>query len=86
MPYPDASTTAYDRPATGAFAVTPNDSADLPFAYRGVYVGGSGDLKVTLYDGDTVTFVSLAAGLVHPIRCVRVWSTGTTATSIIGIK
>lgn len=72
-------------PVESAFSVTPNDAADLAFATRGVYVGVSGDLHVTLADGDEVTFVGLAAGVIHPIRVLRVHATGTTATSIVGV-
>lgn len=72
-------------PAINAFSVTPNDSTDIVEVTRGLYVGVSGDVKVTTAAGDTVTFVGLAAGVMHPIRVTRVWSTGTTATDIIGL-
>lgn len=72
-------------PATRAFAVTPNDSADLTHPCRAFYVGVSGDVKVTTLEGDTVTFVGVAAGVPHPIWCTRIFSTSTTATSIVAI-
>jgi len=72
-------------PAEGAADITPNDSADLSITTRGIYVGASGDLKVDTAGGDTVTFVDIAAGVIHPIRVQRVYSTGTTATDIIGV-
>jgi hypothetical protein len=72
------------RPAENAFAVTPNNDADLAEDTRGLYVGVSGDVKVDLVGGTTVTFVNLAAGVIHPIRARRVYATGTSATSIIG--
>lgn len=72
------------RPAENAFAVTPNNFADLAEDTRGLYVGVSGDVKVDLVGGTTVTFVNLAAGVIHPIRARRVYATGTSATSIIG--
>lgn len=74
-----------ESPAVNAFAVTPNDSTDLATATRGIYAGGAGDLKVTTLGGDTVTFVGLAAGVIHPIRVARVFATGTTATNIVGV-
>lgn len=74
-----------ESPAENAAAVTPNDSTDLANTTRGVYVGVTGDLKVDTVGGNTVTFVSLAAGIIHPIRAKRVYSTGTTATSILGV-
>lgn len=72
-------------PAEHAAAITPNDGADLANTTRGIYVGGSGNLKVTMVGGEQVTFTGLAAGIIHPIRAARVWSTGTTATSIVGV-
>lgn len=72
-------------PAQNAFSVAPNDSADLSAITRGVYVGVEGDVKLTTEEGDTVTFVGLAGGIIHPIRAKRIWSTGTTATSIVGV-
>lgn len=74
------------RPAENAFAVTPNNDADLAEDTRGLYVGVSGDVKVDLVGGSTeITFVNLAAGVIHPIRARRVYATGTTATSIVGV-
>lgn len=74
-----------ESPGEHAFAVTPNDSADLAYVTRGVYVGGTGTLKVTMLGGEDVTFTGLAAGVIHPIRAKRIWSTGTSATGVIGI-
>lgn len=73
------------EPAGSAFAISPDNSTDLALMTRGIYVGGTGDLKVDMADGTTVTFVGLAAGVVHPIRARRVYATGTSATSIIGV-
>lgn len=74
-----------ESPAVNAFAITPADGADLATVTRGIYAGGAGDLKVVTLGGDTVTFVGLAAGVIHPIRAARVFATGTTATSIVGV-
>lgn len=76
------------RPADNVAAITPSNSTDLAALTRGIYVGVSGDLKVDLYDLETVTtvtFVGLASGVIHPIRAQRVYATGTTATSILGV-
>ena len=77
---------ATQAPATNAFAITPNDSTQLTFTTRAVYVGGAGNLVVRL-SGDTanVTLVGVAAGTLLPIRAILVASTSTTATSIIGL-
>lgn len=65
--------------------VTPADGSDLPFLTRGLSIAGAGAVRVTTAAGDTVTIPSgaLAAGVVHPLRVSRVWSTGTTATGIV---
>ena len=73
-------------PASRAFAITPNDSADLANNTRGIYVGVTGDLRVIL-TGDTVavTFSAVPAGSLLPIRAKRVTNTGTTATGLVGV-
>lgn len=67
--------------ATRGAAITPNDSTVIE-ATRGLYVGVSGDVVVTMADGGDVTFVGLAAGVIHALQVTKVKSTGTTATSI----
>lgn len=60
--------------------VTPNDGADLP--KKGLlYIGVSGNLRVTTLGGSTITFANVPVGF-FPVRVARVWATGTTATSI----
>jgi hypothetical protein len=72
-----------ESPVSHAFAVTPDDSADLTHVTRAFYVGGGGDLRVVMADGATVTFAALAPGW-HPVRVRRVLATGTSATLITG--
>ena len=72
-------------PAHYAVAVTPNDGADLADTSRALYIGGAGDVKVDMYGSGTVTFVGVTAGSVLPVRVDRVYSTGTTATSIVAL-
>lgn len=74
------------RPFDGAFAVTPADS-DLSIRTRGIYVGstsGGSALKLTMINGDVVTLAGVMAGVVYPFQVKRIWSTDTTASSIIG--
>jgi len=75
-----------ESPAGRAFAVTPDDSADLSIVSRALYVGGTGNISVILF-GDTtaVLFVGVAKGMILPIRAKRVRSTGTTATDIVAL-
>jgi hypothetical protein len=72
-------------PAGAAIAVSPHDTTRFE-PTRGLYVGVSGDVKVIMLDGTTVVFTSLAAGVIHPIQCVLVFSTDTTATNIVALR
>ena len=71
-------------PAHHAVAVTPNDKADLPAASTAIFVGGGGNLRVTMLGGEIVTFAGVPVGW-HPIRVTRVWSTSTTASNIVAV-
>lgn len=72
-------------PATSGAAVTPADGADLGSVSRALWVGGAGDVKVTLRDGTAVTLTAVPAGSLLPLQCTRVWATGTTATAIVAL-
>jgi hypothetical protein len=69
---------------TSAASVTPHDTNNIRTT-RAIYVGVSGDVKVDMVDGSTVTFTGLTANAFHPISARRVYSTGTTATGIIAL-
>lgn len=71
--------------ASHAAAVTPSDVTVFDSPTRGVYVGGAGDIAVTTESGGVVTFVSVVAGSILPIRCTKVMSTNTTATAIVAL-
>lgn len=71
--------------AQEAYAVTPNDSANLSQWPAALYVGGTGDVKVDMANGGTVTFVNVPDGTFLPILVKRVYSTGTDATNIIAL-
>ena len=49
---------------------------------RWLYVGVTGNVTYTKWDGTTQTLVGLAAGVWHPIFSIQVSSSGTTATDI----
>ncbi len=75
------------NPAADAFAITPSNSAGDNFTLtRGFYVGAAGNVAVVLESGTAVTFPNMLAGVVYPIRCVRINSTNTTASSIVGLR
>lgn len=75
-----------DAPAKDLVAPTKHDSDNDPNGpFRAIYCGGSGDVKITTLAGTDVTIVDLAAGVLHPIGCKRIWSTGTTATDLLAV-
>jgi hypothetical protein len=74
-----------ESPASDGFAVTPDDTNPLPSATRALYVGGGGDVTVTMKSGATVTFKAVAGGAILPVRVVAVAASGTTATDLVGL-
>ena len=70
--------------ADTASAVTTSDTA--PNVFTRIYVGGTGNVKVTTENGDVVTFSAVPVGTIIPIRTSLIWATGTTATLIVGLK
>lgn len=72
---------ALDSPATHAWSIT---ASATPFTYatRSIYVGGAGDVTVTMISGASVTFTA-PAGAILPVRCTHV--TAATATALIGL-
>ena len=83
-PY-DGFNSTISGPAKDAAAVTPSDSNDLGTFARALYIGGGGDLHVTMAGGSEVTFEDVPAGSTLPIRVKRVHATGTTASSIVAL-
>ena len=72
-------------PVSNATELTLHDTNELTYVTRAVYVGGAGDLKVTMQNGTEVSFVGVLAGTVLPIRCHIVWDTGSSATSVVAL-
>ena len=76
--------TDWTKPCTEAFAITASGD-DLEHFTRGLYLGVSGDVTVTLVgSGSSVTFVGLAAGIIHPIAITKLTNAGD-ATGILGV-
>ena len=69
--------------AQKAVAVTPSDSTVLAVT-KGLYIGGTGNLVVTMADGVDATFTGISAGIVHPLSVTKV-KAATTATSIVAV-
>jgi hypothetical protein len=47
-----------------------------------LYVGVSGNVNITQWDGTTITLTGLVAGVWHPIYSTQINSSGTTATNL----
>lgn len=72
-----------DGPASnGAAAVHGTDFANVS---RALYVGTTGDVKVTLAGGGDVTFPTVPAGAWLPVRATKVVISGTTASNIVAV-
>lgn len=76
----DATVSSYT-----AAAVTPSDATALR-PTRGIYIGGSGDVKVDMaVDGEAITFAGVTAGSILPIQVVKIYETDTTATDMVAL-
>ena len=65
--------------------VTPADGTVQLF--RGIYIGGTGDLTVIgMNDSATTLFSAIPVGTFLPIAVKEVRFTGTTATLIVGLR
>jgi hypothetical protein len=73
-------------PGQNSFAITPSDSAQLPYVTRAIYVGTAGNIAVMLVnDSAPVTLMNAVAGSVLPFRVAQVMNTNTTASNLVGI-
>lgn len=75
-------------PAQNLRAIAPNDTTDLPFATKAIYVGVTGNITVTAVGqagAAGVLLTAVPAGSVLDIRAQRVWATGTTATGLVAL-
>lgn len=74
-----------NQPYRGALTVTKSDSTVFAAETRGVYVGGTGDVAVTMFDKTTVVFKSVPDGALLPIAVTQILSTNTTATNMLAL-
>lgn len=77
--------TGLESPARHGFAVTPADDTPLAETTRALYVGGAGDVTLTLVSGATLGFANVPAGTLLPVRATAIKATGTTATALVGL-
>lgn len=50
---------------------------------RWVYIGTTGNLSYTKWDGTDQTLIGLAAGVWHPIYSIKINTASTTATNLV---
>lgn len=77
-----------NAPAAHSVAIVTNDAADQAITYKAIYVGNTGDVKVELAGdtvGNAVTFKNVPNGAFLPIRARKIYTTGTTATNMVGL-
>lgn len=67
-----------------AIALTPSNSANFSASVRAVYVGVGGNIVLVNPDSTTCTLVDVPQGTIVPTEAIRVNSTGTTASSLVG--
>lgn len=72
-------------PASRFRAIVPNDDTDLSsWKIRGIYIGGTGNLRVLGYhDEDPETLEDVPGGNLLPMMVKKVFLTGTSATKLI---
>jgi hypothetical protein len=71
-------------PAHSAVAVVPSDVTVIPTT-RSLYIGTTGNLTVRMADGMTALFTTVPVGI-FPIQVDMVFSTGTTAATIVALS
>jgi hypothetical protein len=64
-------------------AVVPADATIIP-ATNGIYIGGTGNITVTMANGQNVTFNTIPVGY-YKFSVTKVMATGTTATNILAL-
>lgn len=69
---------------TRGASVTPNDGADLSRPAHALYIGTSGNLRVTTIGGDELTFTNVPVGI-FDVQVKKVFNTNTTAAGIFAL-
>lgn len=59
--------------SSGDFSVTINNKEAM-----GIYVGNTGNIKLTTPNGEDVTYLSVAGGQIHALPCTKIFDAGTT--------
>lgn len=72
-------------PAREAFAIAPDDAAELARLPKALMVGTGGSLKLRAFDSAADVTVVVQPGQIVPIRARFVRATGTTASGLVGL-
>lgn len=71
---------------SGAFLITPSNTVDLPNVAVGLLIGETGgNVRILTPDGDDVT-IPVNTHQFLQVQARRVFATGTTATTIHGLR
>ncbi|ADO41577.1 spike base protein, RCAP_Rcc01079 family [Ketogulonicigenium vulgare] len=74
-----------ESPAAQAVAITTSNTADLSVFPRALYATTAGTVRVTMMEGGAIVTLPILVGVPLPVRVRRVWTTGTTASGIVGV-
>jgi hypothetical protein len=77
--------TGMSGPASDAFSIIPDDVTALAQTTRAIYTGSGGDIALVMQGGNTVSFKTVPAGVILPLRASKVMATATTATNMLGL-
>lgn len=83
--HPDTIASTQGAPGKQGETIVPSDTVDLTFVSKFIYVGVTGNVRLTMDGGQILTFVGVLAGTFMPVRASRVMATGTTATSLVSL-
>jgi len=78
-----ATTQSKIVPFERAAVPTQSDTVNETNFFRGLFVGTAGNVKFTTLGDQDVT-AKVVAGSTIPFQIKRVWSTGTTASDMLG--
>ena len=78
----------YTYTANGSLDTLFSDTVDLPAfqLYRGLYIGVGGNIKFQDSDGNICGPVAVSQGVLPFRKIKRIFATGTTATSVYGLR
>lgn len=78
------SATSTDVRGKAAAAITPSDTVTYGTPIWRIYVGGTGDVKVDTLSGTGIIYKAVPVGSYIYPNATRVYSTGTSATNLVG--